>query len=169
MWRVRVTIVYTNSSSLCIVDLRVAVGSVEVFIVAMEMQQGVLFAQLLSYKISRSAGTSIKVLRSSCELPRYFGTVLTKFGVPSQISVKVTNIRFHENTSRGTHVDTWWQMVRWTDMAKLIVSLLDSTRRRLNSPLGSIKSGCVRHSVFLWNAVTGVVRVYYDLQEVPRK
>ena len=106
MWRVHVAIVYTNSSSLCIVDLRVAVGSVEVFIVAMEMQQGVLFAQLLSYKISRSAGTSIKVLRSSCELPHYFGTVLTKFGVPSQISVKVTNIKFHENTSRGTHVDT---------------------------------------------------------------
>jgi hypothetical protein len=44
-----------NSPSLCVVvDLHVAVGSIEVFIVAMEMQQWVLFALLLSYKISRS-------------------------------------------------------------------------------------------------------------------
>jgi hypothetical protein len=72
-----------NSSLHVVVDLHAAVGSV-VFIFTMDMQKWAVFALLLSYKISRSAASSIQVLTSSCEVPDIlvrFNRILTEFRV----------------------------------------------------------------------------------------
>ena len=42
------------------------------------------------------------VLRSSCTMPRTFAPIWNKSGVPRHIFVKVSNIKYHGNTSTGT-------------------------------------------------------------------
>lgn len=54
----------------CIVDVRVAV--INVFIVAMDMEQFAPFAVLSRYKLFRTAVTDIRLPRISGKVPRYF-------------------------------------------------------------------------------------------------
>jgi len=55
--------------SLSIVDLRVALGNINPFSVAMDTQEWVPCALLSRYKIFRTAVSSIELLRSSCKVP----------------------------------------------------------------------------------------------------
>jgi len=55
-----------------IVDMYVCVNNVEVFSVAVEMLELVLFALLSSFKIFRTAVNNINVHRSSCKVTDIF-------------------------------------------------------------------------------------------------
>lgn len=56
----------------CIVELHVAVNNIKPLSYAMETQEWIPFALLPSYKIFRTAGNSLIVLRSSWEVPYIF-------------------------------------------------------------------------------------------------
>lgn len=55
--------------SLSVVGLRVALGSINPFNVAMDTQEWVPFTLLSRYKVFYTAVSSINLLRSSCKVP----------------------------------------------------------------------------------------------------
>jgi len=74
LWSVRVTIVAPKAAMLSlstVVDLHVSVNNTKSLSVAMEMQEGIPFALLLSYEVCLSAvnSTGTHALRSSCKVP----------------------------------------------------------------------------------------------------
>jgi hypothetical protein len=54
---------------------------------------------------------------------RYSCQILTTFGVPRRIVIKVHNIRFHESPSSGSHADRCGQTDRQTTLTKPIIPL----------------------------------------------
>lgn len=66
--------------SICIVDLHVAVISIKVSSVNMEIEQLVPFALLSGYKIFHTVVNNVKVLRSMY-CAQYFCLIVTNFGL----------------------------------------------------------------------------------------
>jgi hypothetical protein len=69
-------------------------------------RQWVLFVLLSRYKISRPTFNSVNVLGLHVDYPIFFVRFFSRSGFYRQILINVSNIKFHENPSTGSRVDT---------------------------------------------------------------
>jgi hypothetical protein len=108
----------------CIVfHLHVTVNNINLVNVAIQIQQWMHFALLLSYKTFVIAFNNMQVRRTSSSVG-YFRLILPNLGIFGKISIKVSSIKFYENTSSGSRADTGGQ----TDTTKLIGAFRDLTK-----------------------------------------
>jgi hypothetical protein len=90
--------------------------------IATETQKWILLTLLSGYKIFRTDHKRILVVLYS---DRYLCSSLTKFGFLDRYFIKVPKIRFQENPSSGSQVDTDGQTDGRTDMTKLTDAFCD--------------------------------------------
>jgi len=90
----------------CTVELHVAVNNIKPPSLAMEKQEWVPFSLLPCYKIVRTAGNSLIVIRSSWEVPYLFVPFQPNLEFLLRFLYNFSCTTLHENASSGSRNDT---------------------------------------------------------------